>query len=178
MQKQKPDIFPKARAGIVVRLAEIADIVALPDIERSAGEAFRVTEHWSTDDNVTEAEAYPHLITARSVWVAENDGILAGFVSSERHQAELHLLELAVRLECQRRGIGRNLLNAAIQAARDMGCVAVTLTTFRNVIWNAPFYRRRFGFEIIEAPPPRLSAILAAEAERGLADRCAMRLTL
>ena len=60
MQKQKPDIFPKARAGIVVRLAEIADIVALPDIERSAGEAFRVTEHWSTDDNVTEVEAYPH----------------------------------------------------------------------------------------------------------------------
>src|SRR5882724_228631 len=179
MQKQKPDIFSKAKAGIVVRLAETADIPDLPRIERSAAEAFRVTEHaWVADDTVTEAGAYPPLVAAQSVWVAEDDGILAGFISSERHEAELHVLELAVHLNHQRKGIGRDLVDAAIRAARDRGCTAVTLTTFRGVVWNAPFYRRRLGFEIVETPPPRLTAILAAEMKRGLVDRCAMRLAL
>jgi GNAT superfamily N-acetyltransferase len=163
---------------IVVRLAEIADIPVLPGIERSAAEAFRVTEHaWVADTAVTEAEAYPPLIAARSVWVAENDGVLAGFVITRRHDAELHVVELAVHLDHQRKGIGRDLMNAATQAARDAGCAAVTLTTFRGVVWNAPFYRR-LGFEILEASPPHLSVILTAEAERGLMDRCVMRLAL
>src|SRR5690242_11485349 len=112
MQKQKLDALPR---GIVVRLAETEDIPALPEIERSAAQAFRATEHaWVADDTVTEAEAYPRLIAARSVWVAENDGVLVAFLSSERHGAELHVLELAVRLDRQRRGIGRHLMEATI----------------------------------------------------------------
>lgn len=162
---------------VIVRLAETADIAALPEIERSAAQAFLVTEHGWMGDAVTNVDAYPPLIAARSVWVAETDGVLAGFVSTERLEAELHVLELAVDLQYQRKGIGRDLMRAAIQAARDMGRAAVTLTTFRGVIWNAPFYRR-LGFEILDAPPPHLSAILAAEADRGFTDRCAMRLTL
>ena len=162
---------------IIVRRAETTDVAALLEIERSAAQAFLVTEHAWMDDAATEADAYAPLIAARTVWVAETDGVLVGFVSAERLEAILHVHELAVDLQYQRKGIGRDLMRAAIQAARDMGSAAVTLTTFRGVVWNAPFYRR-LGFEILDAPPPRLSAILAAEADRGFTDRCAMRLTL
>jgi GNAT superfamily N-acetyltransferase len=163
---------------IVVRLAKTADITALPEIELSASQAFLLTEHGWMDDAVTEVDAYPPLIEARTVWVAENDGVVAGFVSAKQLvAAELHVLELAVHLDHQRKGIGRYLMRAAIQGARDRGNAAVTLTTFRGVIWNAPFYRR-LGFEILEEPPQHLSAILAVEADRGFTDRCAMRLAL
>lgn len=163
---------------MIIRLAEINDIPALPGIEHSAAGAFRATEYaWVADDTVMEVVAYSSLIAARSVWVAETGGVPVGFVASRHRDTELHVLELDVHLDYQRKGIGRALMTTAIEAARDMGCVAVTLTTFRGVVWNAPFYQR-LGFEILETPPPHLSAILAVEAEQGFTDRCAMRIAI
>ena len=54
----------------------------------------------------------------------------------------------------------------------------MTLTTFRDVPWNAPYYER-LGFRVI-APAdqgPELAALVAEEAERipGDAPRVAMR---
>jgi hypothetical protein len=48
----------------------------------------------------------------------------------------------------------------------------VTLTTFRDVPWNAPFYAR-LGFRILEpsAWTPGLMALLALEESRGLPRR-------
>lgn len=169
----------KSALGVVrVRLAEVADIPALPAIERAAAQAFRATDHaWVADDGVTDASEYPPLIADAAVWVAEDKGVLAGFVSAMPMGEGLHVLELAVHTDHQRRGIGRSLMLAAISAARTRGYAAVTLTTFRGVVFNAPFYRA-LDFEILTDPPPYLHAILVNEAERRLADRCAMRLAL
>ena len=41
------------------------------------------------------------------VWVAEADGALVGFAACEAFDDALHLWELAVRRECQGRGVGR-----------------------------------------------------------------------
>jgi GNAT superfamily N-acetyltransferase len=163
---------------ITVRLATLADIPELPEIERSAGEAFRGTDQaWIAEDLVIEADDYPPLIAARGVRVAEADGVLAGFVHTEPVGDELHVWELAVRQDRQGQGIGRILMTAAREEALTHGCRAMTLTTFRAIPFNAPFYQR-LGYEILEAPPPHLAEILATEAERGLTDRCAMRAAL
>lgn len=163
---------------ILVRRAQLQDVAALPGIERSAAEAFRVTEHgWVADDGVTESEAYPPMILAGSLWVAETAGEIIGFVSAHALADALHIAELAVALPHQRKGVGRHLMQTAMQAARACGLPAVTLTTFREVAFNAPFYRT-LGFDILEEPPPRLQAILSAERQRGLTQRCAMRLML
>ena len=64
--------------------------------------------------------------------------------------------------------------------ARASGLAAVTLTTFRDVPWNAPFYRR-VGFEVVDDPTPGLAAVRAAERAEGLdgfGPRVAMRLVL
>lgn len=163
---------------IRVRLAQAADIPLLPDIERSAAEAFRTTRHaWVADDSVTEAEAYHPLIAAQLVWVAEDDSVLAGFVSTILAGDALHVLELAVHLDHQRKGIGRRLMQAVIYTARTTGLRAVTLTTFLDVAFNAPFYGS-MGFDILDHPPARLLDLLSAETQRGLTHRCAMRLNL
>jgi GNAT superfamily N-acetyltransferase len=165
-------------AAIRVRLAQAADIPFLPQIERSAAEAFRGTPHaWVADDGVTGIDTYPPLIAMQTAWVAEHDNVLAGFVSATLSPDALHILELAVHRRHQRKGVGRRLMETGIGMAASTGLPAVTLTTFRNLPFNAPFYLA-LGFSIIETPPPRLQAILAAEAEHGLTDRCAMRLTL
>ncbi len=163
---------------ITIRLATIADIPQLPLIEQSAGEAFRGTAHeWIGDDDITPAEAYPPFIAAGQVRVAEIDGALVGFVRTGLHGDELHVFELDVRHDRQGRGVVKALMAAARDEAIAKDCCAMTLTTFSNVPFNAPFYAR-LGFAIVEAPSRRLTTILAAEAEHGLTDRCAMRAAL
>ena len=57
----------------------------------------------------------------------------------------------------------------------------MTLTTFRTIPWNCPFYER-LGFRTLDEADlsPRLLAVLDEEDAHGLPrdTRCAMRLTL
>jgi GNAT superfamily N-acetyltransferase len=115
------------------------------------------------------------------VWVAEEAGRLIGFATCEAFEHELHLWELAVRLEAQGKGAGRALIAAVEEEARTRGLPAVTLTTFRDIPWNAPFYARCGFVELSdENLGPFLTLVREKEVEIGLdvAKRCAMRLTL
>jgi GNAT superfamily N-acetyltransferase len=169
-------------SGITIRLAVVADAPHLPEVERSAGAAFRALPDlaWIADEPIVPGETSLPLIAAGTVWVAQDAasgviGELLGGIAGD----DLHIYELAVAAEFQQRGIGRRLLDTAANAARGRGLKALTLTTFRHVAWNAPFYAR-YGFaELSDAAlDVRLRDILRAEAARGLPNRCAMRLAL
>jgi len=70
------------------------------------------------------------------------------------------------------------MMRRVIDWARGEGLASLSLTTFANVPWNGPFYRS-CGFEMWDGDfPPDVAAAVADEAERGLTDRCAMRLVL
>ncbi len=115
------------------------------------------------------------------VWVAEVDGKPVGFASIEPFEDALHLWELAVHLDHQGHGVGRALVQAVADDARRRGLPAVTLTTFRDVLWNAPFYARLGFIEVPQdAGQPRLAGLRDHEAALGLDldARCAMRLAL
>ncbi len=56
-----------------------------------------------------------------------------------------HLEEVDVDPDFGRRGIGRLLIEAACNWANSKDSARITLTTFRDVAWNAPFYAR-LGF--------------------------------
>lgn len=168
---------------VVVRPAEMKDAEILPAIERSAGLAFRSIAElaWLADDDDLPVEFHRRLICRGTSWVAEEGGSLIGFLSAEVFFDELHIWELSVHFDRQRKGIGHKLAQRALAEASLRGLGAVTLTTFGNVPWNAPFYAR-LGFKILEGydVSPRLSAILHAEIEQGLPreQRRAMRLSL
>ena len=55
---------------------------------------------------------------------------------------------------------------------------AHTLTTFRTIPWNGPFYRSCGFAEWTVDLSEYIEAELAKEAVNGLKDRCAMRLLL
>jgi GNAT superfamily N-acetyltransferase len=166
---------------IEIRPAPRDHAALFPEIERSSGKAFLAIPDlaWIAGDIVTAAEDYLPLIAAGTVWEAvDANGTPVGFVMAETVGDNLHIWELAVAVSHQKQGIGRRLMQAAADHARAIGLSAVTLTTFRSVPWNGPFYAS-LGYAFLESPlPAALQALVEAEAARGLTDRCAMRLAL
>jgi len=167
-----------------IRLAELKDAELLPGIERSAGERFRQIPElaWIADGDDLPVEHHLRLIPQRASWVVvdKQDHPIA-FLSAEVLVKELHIWEVSVRLDRQGTGIGRKLIQQAIQEAKVRGLAAVTLTTFRHVTWNETFYAR-LGFKTVnnQEAGDRLNQILRSEIERGFPAerRCAMRLTI
>lgn len=165
-----------------IRLAGVHDAPFLPQVEQSAGALFRSIPDlaWVADEPIGSAEDFLPAIAARTVWIAEDDEAgVVGELRAEIIGEVLHIVELAVAKDFQRRGLGRALLDFAIDAARARGLRAITLTTFRHVAWNAPFYAR-YGFIVLrEAEIDMwLRQMLLAEEARGLRNRCAMRFPL
>jgi GNAT superfamily N-acetyltransferase len=166
-----------------LRAATTGDVPHLPGIERSAAKAFLSLPDlaWIADDAVQSEERHRALIENRTAWVATDEGgSPIGFLNGEVFEGCFHILEVAVRLDAQGQGIGRALIDLAGQFAAANELAGLTLTTFRDVPWNEPLYRR-LGFRIIENSDltPKLARILEDEAGAGLPAerRCAMKLT-
>lgn len=165
------------------RLTKVEDVHLLPDIERSAGERFREISSlaWIADDDVMSPETHLLYVAQSTSWVAEVDNQIVGFLCAESVDEDIHVWLLAVQLEWQGKGIGRQLMKTVIEHAHHNKFLSVTLTTFRDVPWNEPFYRA-LGFEIIDSEmiDSRLKKILDEEIQHGLSGemRCAMQLLL
>lgn len=86
-----------------------------------------------------------------------------------------------VHLDFQKQGIGRQLIEYAIDSAKRNGFVSVSLTTFAYVAWNRPFYEK-LGFQMIDQCdlPMYLQNALDNEVSFGFSreSRCAMRLVI
>jgi GNAT superfamily N-acetyltransferase len=165
-----------------IRLAASRDAAFLPRVEAEAGALFRTLPElaWIANEAIGPPEAFLPLIQAGTVWVAEDAAAgVVGELRGEILDDVLHIVELAVTMDFQRRGIGRRLIDVAVDAAREKGLRALTLTTFRHVAWNGPFYAR-YGFVELRggALDKRLAETVRAEEVRGLPNRCAMRLDL
>jgi len=166
--------------AIVIRLAREADLPVLSDIELSAAETFDRYGKPLADLERTPDQHWAAHLSAGLLWVAEAPaGGLVGFLAGNRRDGGLYVAEVDVRSDQQRQGVGRRLMQAAIDQARSEGLRSLTLTTFRGIPWNAPFYRS-LGFRELDAAqmPSHLAEKVAAETAGGLEDRCGMRLSL
>lgn len=160
------------------RAARPEDLVALPAVELSAARAFRgldVPER--VFEEFTPAEAWSARQAAGTLWVSASASGIQAFLGGTAHGPRLHIDEFAVAQEHQGQGIGRRMLDGVIAEARARGFARISLTTFRSVPFNAPFYASA-GFRIWSPAPPDIETALANEAARGLKDRCAMVLDL
>jgi GNAT superfamily N-acetyltransferase len=147
------------------------EVALLPDIERRAARLFAAEDvPPELLDNVTPVEDYEDAHADGRLFVARDpQERVVGFVHLIWLAGRAHLEELDVEPEFGRQGIGRRLVEAACDWARNEGCDSITLSTFRDVAWNAPFYARQ-GFEVIaeSALSPALVTLREREAEDGL----------
>ncbi|WP_305287842.1 GNAT family N-acetyltransferase [Phenylobacterium sp.] len=170
---------------MIIRAARPDDLALLPEIELSAASLFRdegidiiAGEPDDAPLDFTPAEVWAPIAEAGLLWVmTPDDGPPGAFLAARIEEGRLHILEFDVHRRHQGQGLGRRLLAFAIDEARRRGLSGLSLTTFRDAPWNAPFYASA-GFEIIErdVAPATLLAYLDREASRGLdpARRCAM----
>ena len=168
-------------SDVVIRPAQASDLSHLAEIEMSAAEAFAAYGQPLADgSSAAPREQWDAALAAGLLWVASDakDGPV-GFLRAEITADGLYVDEVDVRLDHQRRGHGRRLMRASIAAAKSMRLQAVTLTTFRDIPWNAPFYAT-LGFRALSPAETstHLAGKLADQAARGLEGRCAMRLPL
>jgi hypothetical protein len=87
---------------------------------------------------------------------------------------------LPVLASRQRRGLGGALVSTVCTWARAQGCPTVTLTTFRDVPWNGPFYQE-LGFSELNRLTTGSATIRQHErdiGDDGLGPQLAVRLDL
>lgn len=156
---------------VTIGPARLEDVAALPGIEVRAATLFSpddlAPEHASDSTPLpvySAAQREGLLLVARQA-----DDRVVGFAHLEWIDGVAHLEELDVEPEMGRWGIGRRLVEAACRLARAGGSERITLSTFRDVPWNAPFYAR-LGFVPIPEPDlgPGLRERRDREAEDGL----------
>ena len=164
-----------------IRLAREDDVEKLPTIELAAGLLFAVVGMADVaGGEPTDVATHRAALRRGLLWVAADDcDRPVGFALVEPLDGCAHLKEISVHPDHGRKGLGTRLLDAVVASARAAGLPAVTLSTFRDVAWNGPWYHR-YGFRAFgeDELTPGLREVRRREAASGLdvAARFFMRL--
>ncbi len=171
-----PDAVPQST--VVIRAAEPRDLQRVIEIEQAAFGLF------ASSDIPVQIEDDPFTLEEVAALQSRGDLLVAtdaadravGFAAMSTVDGHAHLMELDVDPAYGRRGIGRQLVEFVAERARAAGHSELTLTTFREVPWNRPFYASA-GFVEIPVVGEELEAIVAHEEADGLewSERCAMK---
>jgi GNAT superfamily N-acetyltransferase len=153
-----------------VRLARKDEVPRLRQIEDEAGTIFSGLGLIDEALDVSfPLEELTRLVGMGQVWVAcLEDGLPVGMVIASVREGAVCIEEMDVLPEHGRRGLGTRLL-ACVCAWAQAQSRAVTLSTFRDVPWNGPFYRRH-GFKDLQPTDwtPGMRAVREREARHGL----------
>ncbi|MFD0419657.1 GNAT family N-acetyltransferase [Streptomyces sp. NPDC127108] len=157
-----------------IRAVHDGELTRLQDIERAAGRCFRdVGMAEIADDEPPTLDELAGYRRAGLAWVAvdpaDSADVPVAYLLADRVDGDLHVEQVSVHPDHARRGIGRSLLDHLADRAAAEAVPALTLTTFRDVPWNAPYYAR-CGFALLDdaALGPELRAVRAKEAAHGL----------
>jgi len=146
------------------------DLPQLPAIELAAARLLAGHAPQSVLNETTSLDVLRRAQRHGQLWVALAADEPVGFAHAELLERDaVHLEEIDVHPDHGRRGLGTKLVRQVCEWAARHGFESVTLTTFRDVPWNMPFYGR-LGFSVV--PADQLSASLRAviddETRRGL----------
>jgi len=166
----------------VIRAPRRDELERLRDIERAAGVLFaeagmpEVAAH-----EPDPAEALARYADAGRAWVVAIEDVPVGYALVDIVDGDAHLEQISVHPDAGRRGLGTMLLHHVCSWARDQGYQAVTLSTFADLAWNAPFYAKQ-GFRVMTEDElgPELRVLRDEETAHGLdpARRVCMSATL
>ncbi|MBB5852574.1 GNAT family N-acetyltransferase [Amycolatopsis umgeniensis] len=154
----------------MIRPATPEDLPALQDIERAAGEPFRALGMAAIADD--DPPSLADLAAYQSVghaWVCDTGDGPVAYLLAEVVDGHGHIEQVSVHPDHARRGLGRRLIEHAAEWASREGLAGLTLTTYAEVPWNAPYYAR-LGFATLDEDDltDGLRAIRTHEIARGL----------
>jgi predicted N-acetyltransferase YhbS len=151
---------------LAIRPALRTEIDAIRDLERASSQRFLGVMDALADDEPTPAEVLAQRLARDGLLAATLDEELAAFVMFRPLENGLYIEQIDVAPAFEGRRIGATLIDAVAERAARAGLAGLTLSTFRDVPWNAPYYRR-LGF--VDIPDDVLSAALQAVRREHLA---------
>ncbi len=149
------------------RAARPDEIETIRALERASAQRFVGLMDALAADEPSPAAVLAARIADGGLIVAVEDEAVVGFAMFRRVEARAYVEQLDVLPAFAGRGIGAALLDAVAERARAEGLDGLSLSTFREVPWNAPYYRR-LGFVEVAALTPGMLAIRAEHLARGL----------
>ena len=160
-------------AAPMIRLARADELPRLQEIEDAAGRPFAAIGMTAiAEDPAPSLETLGEYQRAGRAWVAGDPPY--AYLIAKWVDGNLHIEQVSVHPDQAGRRIGRDL----IEHVADWAGTPLTLTTFADVPWNAPYYER-LGFRRLrdDELTPAMRAIRAEEAAHGLDrwPRVAMR---
>ena len=165
---------PAAADRVPIRAPRLTELARLREIERDAGRAFaeigmpQIAAH-----ELGSVGELTEFVVAGRAWVAtDTDDVPVAYLLSAVIDGAAHVEQVSVARAFGGRGIGAALIDQLSGVAARDGRRWVTLTTFRDVPWNAPYYER-LGFTVVCSGErgPELAALMEAEASRIPGDR-------
>jgi GNAT superfamily N-acetyltransferase len=176
---QDSDKLQSSVKEISIRAARSTDIPLLEYVEKSAAEIFRtVNLDFLINGPTVDPSLLAFMAISNNLMVAVNrwDHPI-GFAGGQNVGGHFHIVEVSVAQEYQGKGVGTALLFALLDAAKREGYRSVTLTTYRNVPFNGPWYSK-MGFREVQAMDlsREYMEIMEHEAQNGLDvdQRCVM----
>jgi GNAT superfamily N-acetyltransferase len=156
----------------LIRIARVDDIAALIAIEIASGEPFRAVGMQAVaDEPPLTADQYKDFVSEERslVHVDANDEPVA-YILLEPLDGRLFIEQVTTSPHYSGKRIGAGLIDFAAEYAPNFGVAGLSLTTFRDVPWNAPYYAR-LGFQVVadSRVTSGLIAKLGTESARGLA---------
>ncbi|NKJ50117.1 GNAT family N-acetyltransferase [Burkholderia sp. SG-MS1] len=153
---------------VTFRFAAPHEASVIREIEFEAGQRFvNVGMTGIADAPPMALELVERKLAAGEIIVAvDADATCAGFVMFDPQPACIYVQELDVLTARAGRRIGAALIEQVAQLARTRQLPQLVLSTYRDVPWNAPYYRR-LGFRDIEEG--ELDAALIARRDAHIA---------
>ncbi len=149
-----------------LRAAVAVDARSLRAIEEAAGRQFLgLAMSEIADDPPPPREAFRRETTqGRCLVVCTDDDQVAGYLVHETLAETVHVKQVSVHPDHGGNRLGAALINACDLVAADLGIPRLSLTTFRDVPWNRPYYER-LGFACYPEgrSPGDVAAILRSE---------------
>jgi GNAT superfamily N-acetyltransferase len=154
-----------------IKAARSGDLAVMQDIERAAGSWFReVGMPEIADDEPLPLDELGRYLREDRAWVAADEAdVPVAYLIADIVDGHMHIEQVSVHPRAARRKIGAMLLEHAAANAAASGIGALTLTTFTEVPWNAPYYAR-CGFRVLADSElsPGMRAIRDREIAHGL----------
>lgn len=179
-----PTRFPE-RLVAALDLRAVSGTARGQDVRAAArSELPLLAEIGTRADTIYRAAGYPlpelvlrdeDLARAVAVFVAGRPPV--GFVLVHEVDGSAHLAEIAVIPKWMRQGIGSRLLERACDWAHAHDYTGITLITYADLPWCAPFYRAHGFAEVSGLLTPGLVALREQERASGL-DRLGRRVVM
>jgi GNAT superfamily N-acetyltransferase len=138
-------------SGYAIRSARVEELTLLAHIEQSAAIRFLDTPYaFLVDAKPLPLEFVQQRFQAGQVWVAvDQQDTVIGFALAREVDGTLYLQEIDIEPKHGQKGLGYALVDTVRSWANLSDYGVMSLSTFRDIPWNAPFYSK-LGFRILD----------------------------